>query len=111
MWIPSYYLFKVALLYGGAQLEGRLVPRTDHTQNLRILTRQMRDRDRGGGRRAQRSEVIAAHQRRQLPGIGIEEADRGLVIGQPLLHVARPVAARLEPEGQAGFVKPALEAV
>ena len=49
--------------------------------------------------------------RLHAPGVGIEQEHRGLVVGQALRVVARPVAAGLQAQRQAGPVEPGLEAV
>ena len=72
----------------------------------------MLDRDGRGGGGAGGGQVVAADAGGDLAGVGIEEEDRGLVVAaEAALEIVRPVAAGLDPEGGAGAVEAALEAV
>jgi hypothetical protein len=85
--------------------------RADHAQHLGVLARQMRDRNRAGCRRAHSGQVVAADHRQRLAGVRVEQKHGRLVVGQPLVHIAGPVAAGFETEHQPRPVKARLEAI
>ncbi len=109
--VPADDLLEGALGGGGAHLEGRLVAGADHAEDLGVGAGEVLDRDRRGGGGAERREEVAADDGFHLSGVGIEEEDRGLVVGEALRVVAGPVAAGLEAEIEAGAVEAGLEAV
>ena len=111
MKIPADHPFEVALRGCRAHLEGRLEAGPDHAQHLRVLAGEPADRHGRGSCRSYCGQVIAADDRMRTTGIGIEQEYGRLMVGQTLLFVARPVAARLQAKRQSRPVEARLEAV
>jgi len=110
--VPTDDFLETPLFQRRAQLKLRLMTRADHAHDLRILARQVVDRDRGGGGGAQGGREIAADHGADHAGIGVEQEHGGLVVDDAVfLQVVRPIAARLEAKRAAHAVEPALEAV
>ena len=92
------------------QLIGRLRARADDAQRPGVRTGEVLAGDGAGGAGADAGQVVGAHQRRGAAGLGIEQQGGGLMIGQPLGHVVRPVAARLEPQERGADIGAGLHA-
>src|SRR5690606_40877006 len=77
----------------------------------RVGPREIPDRNRGRRGRAERGEEVASDNGAAPAGIGIEEEDRGLMVGEALRLVPRPVAAGLQAEMEIRAVEAGLEPV
>lgn len=95
MEIPAEDTLEGTLVERGAQLESRLVAGADHAEYFGVLAREVLDRDRGGGSRAKRRQQVATDNGTAPACIGVEQEDRGLVVGEALGHITRPEPAGL----------------
>lgn len=107
--VPGDDLLEGPLAQGGAQLEAGLVAGADDTEDAGVGPGEIADRDGRGGGGARGGQVVAADQGGGPAGIGVEQEDGRLVVGDPAnREIVGPVAAGLEAEDRAGPVEPTL---